>query len=116
MKLLVFACLFFLEPEISKAQDTTKYIARDGSEIKYSAEKLAIKLPLDLKPLFDYPIRDVAICRGPDSTYYLTGTTGNPDMWAVTSDIRVWKSKDLNSWSPVVTKPTSTLNSLERRS
>lgn len=73
----------------ARAQDATKYIARDGSEVKYFAEELSLKLPPNLKPLFNYPIRDVAVCRGPDSTYYLTGTTGDPDMWAVTSDIRV---------------------------
>lgn len=59
----------------------------------------------NLKPLFDYPIRDTSICLGPDGIYYMTGTTGAPDMWAVTGEIRVWKSPDLINWEPVVTKP-----------
>lgn len=59
----------------------------------------------DLEPLFDYRIRDTSITRGPDDTYYLTGTTGGPDMWGVTSNIRVWRSPDLETWSPVVTEP-----------
>lgn len=58
-----------------------------------------------LHPLMDYPMRDTCICLAPDGMYYLTGTTGDPDWWAVTSDIRVWKSPDLKDWTPVVTKP-----------
>lgn len=59
----------------------------------------------DLEPLFDYPVRDTSICRGPDDTYYLTGTTGAPDWWGVTGDLRVWQSPDLERWEPVVTEP-----------
>jgi beta-xylosidase len=58
-----------------------------------------------LKPLFDYPVRDTSICRGPDDAYYLTGTTGAPDWWSVTANIQVWKSSDLQRWTPVVTQP-----------
>jgi beta-xylosidase len=62
------------------------------------------KLP-PLAPLFDYPIRDTSICLGHDGAYYLTGTTGAPDWWAVTGDIQVWRSPDLRRWAPVVEKP-----------
>jgi hypothetical protein len=58
-----------------------------------------------LKPLFDFPLRDTCICLGADGTYYLTGTTGYPDWGMVTENIQVWKSKDLQEWIPVVTKP-----------
>jgi xylan 1,4-beta-xylosidase len=58
-----------------------------------------------IRPLFDYPMRDVSICLGPDGVYYLTGTTGYPDWWAVTGDIQVWKSPDLKSWTPVADQP-----------
>jgi len=58
-----------------------------------------------LKPLFDYPLRDTSICLGPDGVYYLTGTTGAPDWWAVTGDIKVWKSADLKEWTPLIIKP-----------
>jgi beta-xylosidase len=64
-----------------------------------------MKLPKDFKPLFDYPIRDVSICVGPDGLYYLTGTTGYPDWWAVTGDIQIWKSSDLKEWTPIITEP-----------
>ncbi len=64
-----------------------------------------LKLPADLKPLFDYPVRDTSVCLGGDGVYYLTGTTGSPDWWAVTSDIQLWKSSDLKRWTPVVTGP-----------
>lgn len=82
-----------------------KYLARDGSPVFYSREELSLKLPLHLKPVLDYPMRDVSICLAPDSTYYMTGTTGDPDMWAVTGDIKIWQSKDLITWLPVVIKP-----------
>lgn len=62
------------------------------------------KLP-PLRPLFEHPVRDTSICVGHDGAYYLTGTTGWPDMWAVTGDIQVWRSEDLQTWSPVVTAP-----------
>lgn len=57
------------------------------------------------RPLFDYPIRDTSVCVGHDGAYYLTGTTGAPDWWAVTSDIQVWRSEDLQHWKPVSSKP-----------
>ena len=58
-----------------------------------------------LSPLFEYPLRDTSICVGGDGVYYLTGTTGSPDWWAVTGDIQVWKSSDLKTWTPVIEKP-----------
>ncbi len=61
----------------------------------------APRLPADLKPLFDYPVRDTCICLGPDGTYYLTGTTGHPTWWQTNEGIRMWKSKDLKNWEPM---------------
>ena len=58
-------------------------------------------LPKDLKPLFDYPVRDTCICVGPDRTYYLTGTTGHPTWWQTNEGIRMWKSRDLKKWEPM---------------
>ncbi len=58
-----------------------------------------------LRPLFDYDLRDTSVRLAGDGFYYLTGSTGSPDMWAVTSDIQLWKSADLKTWSPVITKP-----------
>lgn len=57
------------------------------------------KLP-KIEPLFDTPLRDTSVCLGPDSAYYLTGTTGDTKTWWETNDggIRVWKSKDLKKW------------------
>jgi xylan 1,4-beta-xylosidase len=62
-------------------------------------------LPTTLKPMMDYPMRDTSVCAAPDGMYYLTGTTGSPDWWAVTGDIQVWTSPDLKDWSAVVTHP-----------
>jgi beta-xylosidase len=59
------------------------------------------KLP-PLKPLFDRPLRDTSICLAGDGMYYLTGTTGQPPIWWKTNDgIRVWKSADLKTWTPL---------------
>jgi beta-xylosidase len=59
--------------------------------------------PLGLRKLMDTPIRDPSICAGPDKTYYLTGTS--PPFWEDNQDsgIRVWKSKDLQTWEPLGT-------------
>jgi xylan 1,4-beta-xylosidase len=47
-------------------------------------------------PLLDVPLRDTAITRGPDGTYYLTGTSG-PDF-DNNDGIYLWKSSDLRKW------------------
>lgn len=60
----------------------------------------APRLPADLKPLFDYPVRDTCVCVTPDM-YYLTGTTGAPTWWNTNEGIRIWKSKDLKDWTPL---------------
>lgn len=57
------------------------------------------------KPLFDYPVRDTSIILGGDGNFYLTGTTGDPDMWAVTGNLQLWKSPDLNNWTTVIERP-----------
>ena len=56
------------------------------------------KLP-GLRKLADFPLRDTAICRGPDGTWYLTGTV--PPFWAFNEGIKLWKSKDLAAWEPL---------------
>ncbi len=63
----------------------------------------------DIKPLFDYPVRDTSICRAPDDWYYLTGTTGTTPnktgggemldgWWYVNRGIELWRSRDLKDW------------------
>ncbi|MBK0383583.1 family 43 glycosylhydrolase [Pedobacter sp. SD-b] len=89
-------------PIISFAQEATKYFDKYHVELHLTDEEIALKLPSNFKPLFNYPIRDVSICTGPDSTYYMTGTTGDPDWWSVTSEIKIWKSKDLKHWVPII--------------
>ncbi|MFO0891143.1 MAG: family 43 glycosylhydrolase [Isosphaeraceae bacterium] len=41
-------------------------------------------------------MRDTSITRGPDGTWYLTGTS--EPFWAYNEGIRVWKSSDLKRW------------------
>lgn len=59
--------------------------------------------PQGLRKLMDVPLRDPSICRGPDGTYYLTGTS--EPFWGFNNEngIRVWKSKDLVTWEALGT-------------
>lgn len=50
-----------------------------------------------VKPLLDVGLRDTAITRSPDGTYYLTGTIG-PKFMTDNEGIRVWRSTDLAHW------------------
>ena len=88
IKILIGVVLMALYSSVVMAQMppvSAQSQVRSGSPI----EKAPLpKLPL-LKPLFDYPIRDTSFCVGHDKAYYLTGTTGPPDWWAVTGDIQV---------------------------
>jgi xylan 1,4-beta-xylosidase len=55
-------------------------------------------LPI-IEPLFEYSLSDISICKGPNHSYYLTGTSG--DRYGVQDGIRVWVSKDLKSWNQI---------------
>ena len=48
------------------------------------------------KPMVDVPMRDMDVSRGPDGTYYLTGTVEN--FWRGNPGIPLWKSRDLKNW------------------
>ena len=50
-----------------------------------------------LRQLLDTPLRDTSLCRGPDGTWYLTGTV--PPFWAFNEGIKIWKSPDLTNWT-----------------
>ena len=58
------------------------------------------KMPV-IKPLFEYPVRDTAVCPVPDGMYYLIGTTGHPTWWNTNEGVRMWKSKDLKTWDAI---------------
>jgi len=55
-------------------------------------------LPI-IEPLFEYALSDISISKGPNHTYYLTGTSG--DRFGVQDGIRVWASKDLKIWNQI---------------
>jgi len=90
--LLCFAGVVILHSQVPTAVTIAK------------AERPAPALPA-LRPMMDFPMRDACVCAAPDGMYYLTGTTGSPDWWAVTGDIQVWRSADLKEWTAVVTHP-----------
>jgi xylan 1,4-beta-xylosidase len=66
----------------------------------HTAEQSGLDLPA-IAPLFDQFLRDTSIVLAGDGMYYMTGTTGGPEMMVVTSGLSVWKSPDLIHWSPV---------------
>ncbi|HEV2644970.1 MAG TPA: family 43 glycosylhydrolase [Acidobacteriaceae bacterium] len=53
----------------------------------------------ELRMLSDMPLRDTSVCRGPDGTWYLTGTI--PPFWSYNEGIKVWQSKDMKLWEPL---------------
>jgi hypothetical protein len=84
-------------------KDGTPYDPAEHEVIrKVTAEKKA-GAPYGLRKLMDTPLRDPAICRGPDGTFYLTGTS--EPFWGFNNEngIRVWKSKDMVKWEALGT-------------
>lgn len=56
-----------------------------------------------LKPVADFLIRDPHISKGPDGTYYLTGTSDEPhrNFWDRNNQLHLWSSIDLKEWTHV---------------
>ncbi len=50
-----------------------------------------------VKPLLDVGLRDTSICKGPDNTFYMTGTIG-PNFMTDNAGIPLWRSSDLVHW------------------
>ena len=94
----------------SKPIVTTNPSAKSG-EIVTSVQRLPVsEKPKDvpqlmamIEPVFDHPLRDAAICRGPDGTWYMTGTEatraadGSLDF-ANNRGVRLWSSTDRRNW------------------
>ncbi|MDR6880686.1 family 43 glycosylhydrolase [Bacillus sp. 3255] len=45
-----------------------------------------------IRPIMPVPLEDASICKGPDGTYYLTGTTQG-------TSLQIWTSPDLKAWT-----------------
>jgi xylan 1,4-beta-xylosidase len=71
----------------------------DTVEAEYTTEVVPNDRPLAIRRLMDTPLRDTSICRGPDGTWYLTGTV--EPFWAYNEGIKLWRSKDLVTWEPL---------------
>ena len=63
-----------------------------------------------VQPVLDVPLRVPSVCKVPDGTYYLTGTTPRatdkavpPDQldWQNNTTIKLWKSKDCQNWEEI---------------
>jgi len=51
---------------------------------------------LPVRQLMSTPLRDPSVCRGPDGTWYLTGTV--EPFWNYNEGIKVWHSNNLTNW------------------
>lgn len=69
--------------------------SRISTLVEQAIDRIEPPIPV-VQPLFNYHLRDVAVCKGPEGKYYLTGTTD--DNWGVADGIRVWESPDLKDW------------------
>lgn len=63
---------------------------------------------LRVQPILETPLRDPAVCRGPDGVYYLTGTVpkdASAEAGKLDFDnndgVYLWKSADLVNWEPM---------------
>ena len=99
MKMHGLLCLLALASaaSLASAQALTEpgkpYSTKTAEEYPHTGEP-----PLGaVTQLLDVRMRDASICRGPDGTYYLTGTTGET-IWEANEGIQLWKSKDLKNW------------------
>ena len=57
-----------------------------------------------IEPVMDHPLRDAALCRGPQGTWYMTGTEASraPDGtldWSKNRGVHLWKSTDRQEWT-----------------
>lgn len=56
-----------------------------------------------VEPCLDHPLRDAALCQGPDGTWYMVGTEASQAAdgtldWSRNRGIRLWQSADLEDW------------------
>lgn len=51
-----------------------------------------------ISPLFDFPLKDISMCIGPDGWYYITGTSILTENTSENEAITIWKSCDLEKW------------------
>ncbi len=77
------------------------WLGTAGADLAAGAAAAGPALPgwPGLRQLMDTPLRDPSICRGPDDTWYLTGTV--EPFWGYNEGIKLWKSKDLMHWQPL---------------
>lgn len=54
-----------------------------------------------ISPLFDFPLKEISMCIGPDGWYYVAGTTVYSEDASVNDSIMVWKSCDLEKWTSI---------------
>lgn len=83
----VLAAIFFVAPAGFAAEWWEAHFAKERSRIQH---------------LFNAPIRDTSICRGPDGTYYLTGTLATDgDDFQNNDGVHLWRSETLGNWEGI---------------
>ncbi len=82
----------------SVVRGISNVMVADVTPVKSEAASPAVPA-ISPRKLMDTPLRDTAICRGPDGIWYLTGTV--QPFWEFNEGICLWKSPDLQKWEPM---------------
>ncbi len=99
-------------PAAPKAEEVVTSVARRPVSRKPGDVPQLLEM---IEPVMDHPLRDAALCRGPDlpaaqgtaqvgGTWYLTGTEASraPDGtldWSNNRGVRLWSSPDRENWT-----------------
>jgi beta-xylosidase len=105
---LVLLTLFFFNASGQNTKHSTDK-AKFSNPVAPIGDK-ALTVPSSVVPILDYWMRDTYIMYGPDSSYYMTGTTSSPGRrfakghihcWDYNDGLYLWKSKDMKHWEPL---------------
>jgi beta-xylosidase len=92
--------MVFLSAALLAACPPTSARAQHGVIREYAAlapKPDAVSLPA----LFDAPLTDTSIARGPDGAFYLTGSAADGDTAVFAGRLTIWRSPDLKAWTRV---------------
>lgn len=93
-----------------KGQNPVKTPTQQYSDPNAPINNIKLTVPAEVKPILNVWLRDTYVILGPDSYYYMTGTTATPGRpfpngrvhcWDYNDGIYLWRSKDMHQWQPL---------------
>ncbi|HTK21230.1 MAG TPA: hypothetical protein VL442_17025, partial [Mucilaginibacter sp.] len=111
--LIICCCLSFgmsLVCTDVKGQNPVKTPTQQYSDPNAPINNITLTVPAEVKPILNVWLRDTYVILGPDSYYYMTGTTATPGRpfpngrvhcWDYNDGIYLWRSKDMHQWQPL---------------